>query len=321
MRARYGIKPWINGWVLAVITVLCACSPKGEASAQNDALTVEHSREMPESLELPLPEMPPELTTPHERAAYILEHFWDGLDFCDTLRSHNRKLMELNFVNFISLFPHAAEEALPQPVGQLLERAMTDETAFHLVTNLAETYLSEPDSPMRNEDYYILFLEELLQLPGLPEAERLRPTRQLETAKKNRPGMVATDFAYTTREGIRRTLHTTQGSLLLVIFYDPECGHCNEIIQSLHASALLQRLIEDKVLTVLAVYTEGKEEIWKEKLSVMPQEWTVGIDNSRIVERELYDLPAMPTLYLLDKNKTVLLKDPNQMQLETDLTR
>ena len=33
--------------------------------------------------ELPLPDVPAELTEPKERCAYVLEHFWDRMDFRD----------------------------------------------------------------------------------------------------------------------------------------------------------------------------------------------------------------------------------------------
>ena len=122
--------------------------------------------------ELPLPEVPALLTAPEERAAYVLEHFWDGMDFRDTLRSRDRLFMEQCFVNFLSLFPHALPQSLPSPVGRLLQRAAVDSVAFRLVNSLAEHYLDDPNSHMRNEEHYILFLEALLSLPGLPEAER-----------------------------------------------------------------------------------------------------------------------------------------------------
>lgn len=42
----------------------------------------------------------------------------------------------------------------------------------------------------------------------------------------------------------------------------------------------------------------------------MPANWINGFDsNQEIANEELYDLKAMPTLYLLDKGKKVLLKD------------
>jgi len=42
----------------------------------------------------------------------------------------------------------------------------------------------------------------------------------------------------------------------------------------------------------------------------MPANWTVAHDSSGILyAKSIYDLKAIPTVYLLDKNKTVLLKD------------
>ena len=174
---------------------------------------------------------------------------------------------------------------------------------------------------MRCEEYYILFLEELLRQPGLSEYDRIRPAYRLETAKKNRPGTVATDFSYTDCNGNRRTLHGTRGKQLLLLFYDPACSHCSEILDALHENPLLAELVFKKELTVLAVYTEGDRRLWDETKESMPQEWIVAIDDSRIVERELYSLPAMPVIYLLNRDKTVLLKTPASALLEAFFIR
>lgn len=270
--------------------------------------------------ELPLPKVPSALTAPEERAEYIINRFWDEMDFADTLRSHDKVFMEQNFVNFVSLFPHTRQETLSPAIRRFLERAAADSVAFYLICDIAERYLNDPNSPMRCEEYYILFLEELLRLPGLSEYERIRPTYQLETAKKNRPGTVATDFSYTDRNGNRRTLHGMRGKQLLLLFYDPACSHCSEILDALHENPLLAELVFKKELTVLAVYTEGNRELWDETKEAMPQEWIVAIDDSRIVERELYSLPAMPVIYLLDAGKRVILKDAPLEQLEAWLS-
>lgn len=269
--------------------------------------------------ELPLPHVPRTMTRPEERAAYILEHFWDGMDFNDTLRSRDRAFMEQNFVNYISLFPHARPEALPPHIARLLERAAADFQCLDLVNDLAERYLDDPNSPMRDEEYYILFLEGLFRLPALPEAERIRPAYKLEMAKKNRPGTTATDFAYTDREGNRRTLHAARGKRLLLLFYDPACSHCSQILDGLRESAVIGNLIQNKELSVLAVYTEGDRRLWDDTKASLPREWCVAIDESRIVEHEFYALPAMPVIYLLDGQKSVLLKDPSPAMLEAFL--
>lgn len=269
--------------------------------------------------ELPLPAVPPSLTLPEERAAYIIAHFWDGMDFRDTLRSRDRAFMEQNFVNYLSLFPHARQEALASPVGTLLKAAAADSLALSLVNDLAEQYLDDPASPMRNGEYYILFLEELLRLPGLSEYDRLRPAYLLETARKNRPGTTAADFTYTDRKGCRRTLHATHGKRLLLLFHDPACPHCAEVLDELRRSAVIGKLVKDGKLSVLAVCIGGDRELWNETKDTMPTEWTEAIDESGIMEHELYSLPAMPVIYLLDGDKKVILKNPTTAELEACL--
>lgn len=294
---------------------LCSCSGGLREKQADSSRAVEAV--VDSALELPLPEVPTTLTAPVERADYILRHFWDKMDFSDTLRSHDRAFMERNIVNFMSLFPHGSEQASSQSICRLLDKTVGDTASFHLVTDIMERYLDDPNSPMRNEAHYILYLEELLRLPGLSEEDRIRPAYKLKTARKNRPGMTATDFAYTDRNGRRHTLRgTAKGKQLLLLFYDPECSHCSEILEQVRESAIIKDCIGRKELAVLAIYTEGNRKLWNETKASMPQEWAVGFDEEKIVERELYSIPAMPVMYLLDNNKKVLLKDTSLGEIE-----
>jgi len=310
MMSRYAVV------ILAVALCFCSCrsgekQSEGAATAEADVDSV---------AELPLPEVPPALTAPVERADYVMAHFWDAMDFSDSLRSHNRKFMEPNLVNFMSLLPHGSEQGRSQGVSALLGKAISDSVAFSLVTDIMERYLDDPNSPMRDENHYIVYLQELLRLSGLPEHDQTRNAYKLENAQKNRPGTTATDFAYIDRDGRRSTLHhTAAGRQLLLLFYDPECGHCTEILRQVNESAVISNSINQKTLTVLAVYTEGKRQLWNETKASMPQQWTVGYDIDSIVDHELYTLPAMPVMYLLDRNKRVLLKDAFLPEIEDRL--
>lgn len=313
------MRQWTYIVALGGTLLFCTCTSKGRPTSTTHTV-VDSCEDSVTLKELRLPDVPPSLTVPEERAAYLIAHFWDGMDFGDTLRCRDRAFMEQNFVNYLSLFPHARPEDLPQHIAQLLERAAADSICLDLLNDLAEHYLDEPNSPMRNEEYYILFLEGLLRLPALPETERIRPAYRLEMARKNRPGTTAADFAYTDRHSNRRTLYATRGKRLLLLFYDPACSHCSQILDGLRESAVIAGLIANRELAVLAVYTEGDRRLWDETKASLPREWSVAIDESRIVERKLYTLPAMPVIYLLDGQKTVLLKDPTPAELETYLT-
>ena len=246
----------------------------------------------------------------HDKTADASDVAGEPSLFDDSTRCHNRKDVQAEMAMLIAQFPQCDEQTVRQSISRVLEAAAGDTVAFRLVTEAMEQCLDEPNSPLRDEEYYIMYLEELLRLPGLTDNERLRPTDRLETALKNRPGTVATDFAYIDRDGRRQTLHgTAAGRSMLLLFYDPECAHCTEILQQVGASAVIKDCIGRGKLTVLAVYTEGKRGLWDETKAGMPQEWTVGIDIDSIVERELYSIPAMPVMYLLDGDRRVLLKD------------
>lgn len=270
---------------------------------------------------LPLPAIPVTLRTPHERAGYLLQHFWDEMDFQDTLRSRNRDFIEQNTVNFISLWPHADTTALIPALRNLLQRAVSDATAGRLLVETVEKYVYESDSPLFDENYYLLFLEEMLSADVLDKNEKTRFDHQRRMLCMNRAGTRAKDFGYMERSGKVRTLYETKGDLLLLLFYDPECWHCEEILRELRKNTYLLQLVKAKDLEVLAIYVEGDREIWDATQGAMPGEWNVGFDIDRILERGLYYLPTMPGLYLLDRDKMVLLRNPAPSVLERFLQK
>lgn len=295
-------------WIIAVALLFAACGRKaaGGVSDAGGQIVLDGN-----GGELPMPAIPSALNSPDERSSYVAEHFWDAMDFSDTLRSHDSEFLERNFSNFVYLLPYAPASSAEKAVAVLMKRAEADKTVFLMLAGLAEKYLSEPDSPMRNEDLFMFFLNSQIEAGVLDESEKIRARIQLDTAKKNRPGMAAADFAYVDRDGVSRTLHGTKstGNILLV-FYDPECEHCSEITASLAADEMLAELQEKGLLTVLAIDTESDGDVWERTRRDMPQHWIVGHDDNNVItESALYDLPAMPVLYLLDADKTVILKD------------
>ncbi len=250
--------------------------------------------------------------TAHENAKETVNAF--------TLVGKDEGLMEHVFVNFLSQLAPSSQEELTASFSKFLQPYSSDSHALGNIIEIAEHYLAEPNSPYRNEDLYIAYLNALLSLPNVSDDQLIRPRMQLERVMKNRPGTLATDFQYTTREGKTSTLLRTKAPLLVLVFYDPDCGHCTDILNELARQEVLNQMVSDGKATVLAVYTEGNREMWDKKKGSMPRNWTVAIDNSKIVDNALYDLPAMPTIYLLDADKRVLLKDPTPTDLELYLS-
>ena len=195
------------------------------------------------------------------------------------------------------------------------------EHARKVLTQTADDYLFNPNSPFYNEGVYGMYLETLLE--ALPAGDAMRSSYNFrrELVKRNNPGSRATDFAYNLPDGTRRTLAATpvKNDRLLLVFYDSECESCHEVLLQMAADTALAEAVRTGKLSVLAIYTEGNEEAWRKALPDMPEGWTVGTDREAVKTGALYDLKAMPSLYLLDGKKTVLLKDAGYEKIRAAL--
>lgn len=266
---------------------------------------------------LPLPDVPSSLRTPALRANYIVTHFWDALDFkTDTLNTRNPDFMERNLTNYLSLFPIADTATLVSAVNTLVADAGMDTRSLSVLVELVEKYLYEPESPVYNEAHYGIFLDAFLRAP-VHEYERMRLTAQHELIRKNRPGSVAADFTYETPKGERmRMCETGKGKPLLLLFYEPDCGHCMEVMEELKAMESLNAMVEGGELTVLAVFPGFDDrETWLRTLGNLPSCWTLGYNNGTVHTESLYILRRLPALYLLDGHRRVIAKDLSPEQL------
>ena len=260
-----------------------------------------------------LPSIPGNLTEPTERADYLITHYWENLDFTNTVKSHDKDLMEQSFVNFLSVLPYASsDEVVTQGFSILLDMAYTDPKSYRDITVLAEDYLYDPNSPMLSEDQYICFLKALLRFGHASEAQLARISDRIEMVSKNRPGTKAADFSFETREGQKSSLRESlppEGSQLMLIFFDPDCENCDEVLGRLKADEEVSAILKKGDIRILAVYSGDNRKAWERRASDFPAEWTVGINENEIDEGELYFLPAMPTIYLLDSEGKVIQKD------------
>lgn len=259
----------------------------------------------------PYPDLPQTMTDPVERRAFLLLHYWDNYDFSDTLLLHRAAVTEQGLVDYVALL---AEHPDPAETSQSLDtfccRFAPHDEARALMPRLMEKYLYDQASPLRHDALYASFLGKLLACPlGGDDALRSRWEYQRVMAAKNNPGTRAVDFTFYCPDGSQGTLHGTQALCLLLLFYDPACSTCQGMLREMQDDSRLSAAIAAGRVRVLAVYTEGDEDTWREWLPDLPVAWMAATDKGQIRQAELYDLRAMPSLYLLDKDKTVLLKD------------
>ncbi|RHR55856.1 DUF5106 domain-containing protein [uncultured Parabacteroides sp.] len=264
--------------------------------------------------------VPSVITEPEKRAAYLVTHYWDKFDFTDTTLIHLPEITEQAASNYIDMMKYVSPATAASSIKDMMHKAAVDSTMFAYFAGLYEKYLYDPNSPMRDESLYIPVLEAVLEAPVFDEVHKVRPAHLLEVALKNRIGEPATDFTYTLADGKKGTLYHVKADYLLLFFYNPDCHACKEITDQLAASPIVNGWIKNNKLKILAVYPDEDLDAWRNHISYMPASWINSYDSTVSLKNdEIYDLKAIPTLYLLDKDKKVILKDVTFNQIENYL--
>ena len=247
--------------------------------------------------------------SPEQELSEVLNHFWDGFDFEDTeaLKELNREQLVYAISEYVSIIPQESADSL---MRTLIRRASTSHDMLDYFATVCEIVLHNPNSPLRNDEYYIPVLEELLASPLLNEYERIAPAYDLEIALKNRIGREATNFIYTLEDGSEHRLYDIKANYTILMFSNPECPLCGEIMRQIDSSEFLSVLMQNGVLEVLTLYPDEDIAHWRKYLENIPSEWIRAYDKGQVLTKErLYNLSAIPALYLLDREKRVLIKD------------
>ena len=266
-------------------------------------------------------QIPSHLTEVPDKAAFLAPVFWHTFDFSDVgFIDDAPGIIEEAFAEYLFVLSHATLETANASIRAMLTRALTqDETGkmyLHFL-ELYRRYLHDPNSPFRNEEFYITVVEHIIENEFDDFAIITRAQFDLERMLKNRVGTVAADFAYITADGVRGTLHRLNRAFTILYFHNPGCPACEEASRMMRYSPIINHLLERRQLDVLAIYADSDLDLWREHFDHVSPKWINARDYPRIIQSEaLYDLRAIPSLYLLDRNKVVLLKDADVQSVE-----
>ncbi len=249
-----------------------------------------------------------DLKTREQLEEYIA-HYWDDFDFDigDRVSEYDEVDTYSAFAAYVMIIPQEQADSL---LRHLIHRAERSREVLDFFSEMAHEVLNDPNSPTRNDEYYIPILETLLESELLDEFDKIVPQRDLKMARQNRIGTVANDFKYTLLSGATHTLHSIKADYTILLFNNPGCEMCATIIDEISTSEVIRELSTKHRITTLAVYPDEDLEAWRNYLPNMPDSWICAYDRGMAIsQQESYDLKAIPSLYLLDRDKRVLIKD------------
>ena len=275
---------------------------------------------------LPFPDVlpPAMMEDPQDRAEYMAQNMWNSLTDpsrtypCDSLlvSGVRRADVEQKFANWTQVLGMSSRPVAEKSVSRLYDRALacekkdTSSNVFETFASLVDKYLFDPNSPLRDEDLYGAYASRLAAYEEYTEVQKEKYARDARLCALNKVGTKAADFRFADRRGKIRTLYGVEAPYTLLFFSNPGCEACMSIINVLKEDPQISSMISSGRLKVLNIYIDEDLDAWRSYMPVYPEEWYNGFDPDFVIRNEtLYNVRAIPSLYLLDSDKTVLLKD------------
>lgn len=309
------------GGMVLMTGLSCLSSKKAHSELSEEEVVIPPQSIVPDTFVLP--QMPVTIKDADERAKYLVMHYWDRFDFTDRSLIWRPEITEQAFVDYINILGYVPKKDSDASLSYTLRKAQIDTVMLVHFMELFEKYLYDPNSPFRNEEYYLSVLGEATKSPQLTDEIRSRYGFQFEMGMKNRLGEKANDFSYTVSSGESFRLYDLKSEYTLLMFIDPDCSTCAAVTQHLDKSKELNSALAlnsptRTMLTVLALYPDKNLDEWTARISDIPARWIYAYDKTaEVIGKKLYDIRAYPTLYLLDKDKKVILKDTSVELIES----
>ncbi len=255
---------------------------------------------------------------------YLALHYWDRFMDSSLVYSQDTSLVGgvkredfnnayLEYITIlqnvsVSCFLSAQDKAVHK--AEILKTEHPENTVFDYFIKISEHVLYGANSDYRNEEMFIPILETLSSSVLVNPLSRIKYQQLLSDCCLNRLGTPATDFKYTTSNGKNGSLYKISSPYTLLFFSNPGCNECLLTIDALNDSEQVQRLIATGKLTILNIYIDPDIAEWMKYSSQYPKDWINAYDaESTVRNSHLYNVRAIPSLYLLDKKKNVICKD------------
>ncbi len=300
------------------LAILCILLTAGCGGRRNGKAEVFEPHRFP-----PMPEPPAMISEPEEAAEYVVSNFWNeflGKSFpCDSNIVNGVPADDVE--EALGTFVTILERSCPIDFGrkamagffdqvEKFQAADTASNVFGFFEKMVPKYLYDPNSPVRNEDLYLPYVSRLA-VSGYSDSDS-RPSYSFEAemCSLNMIGSPTADFSFTDLSGRRHTLYEVKAGTTLLFFTNPGCPACKDIIQALTSDARIADLVASRKLAVVNIYIDEELDKWREYASVYPKDWYNGYDQDYLIRSDVtYNVRAIPSLYVLDNEKKVIMKD------------
>lgn len=252
---------------------------------------------------------------------YAKSHYWDHADLTDSVLIYTptfKPKLDAYFKNMIYVHP----DSLYNACVDLIEKARPCKIMFRYLTEYCLEYTFSNKIMGMDEAFVKFGHRYYLSGEAYWAEEKQMKTIKEEVYKRqyNLLNHKAYDLKFPTLEGNWASLYETDAPFILLMFWEPNCGHCKKQVP------LAKKEIYDRFgrhgLKVFSVNIHTDKKAWEDFIEKYELFDFINCwdPKQEPTYRTLYNVFSTPVMYILDKEKKIIAKSLTVEQM-TDLLK
>jgi thiol-disulfide isomerase/thioredoxin len=272
------------------------------------------------------PEVPPAAQHPGGKydsafaSRYFKDHYWEDTWFFDERLARTPFFEEKLDEYFATMiYPHP-DSVIKELDWMLAYATANDEMQRFLLVKFINRYLN-PQYMWEDKVYAHLFEKYFSQkeYTWLNEKGKKTIFDRYYSIAGNLFGSTAADIELPDSSGKIKNLYSVTNPYTVVVFWDPTCGHCKETLPRIDSIYRAKWKASNVKIYAVSKETDGTRKDWMtfigqhrldgwDHVYYSKEANDLRVKNNIASYYQLYDVQVVPTLYLLDKDKSILAK-------------
>ncbi len=249
------------------------------------------------------PMAPEDIPTLAGKSNYLMEHFWDNMNF------KVKGALDQNAVNdamkvFVTPLRWADKDKADVAIGKLIDKISKNPTLLLQFTKGAEETMYSPRADVWIDEIYLKFLQAIVKNKKVPESRRNHYAEQLKTIGNTLIGGIAPEFKFTAPGGEKKT-YMPMSTPTLIIFGNPKSTDWRLARLRMETNVNLRQAIEKGKANILYI-VPFVSDTWEIDTNGYSNSWTVGYAPEIST---VYDNRVMPSIYVIGNDGKIVNKN------------
>ena len=253
------------------------------------------------------PKIPDNITSKDAKIEYVILNYWDNFNY-DSLSTSQAEQV---FIDFISILDKIDSKFYNDAFFAMCLNMMESAEVMDFMIDCSQKYLYEKGSPNRNHQMLSALIQTVFNSTELDSNQKETAQKMLTNCNRNSFNSVAPDFKFETVTGKIDNLYNNTSDYTLIFFFDPLCQSCLVMGEEIYKSEIINEFAKNMNVSLLYItpYIDDMEKLNTYFID-LPEGWILGFNpEEKIIREKLYFWEYIPSLYLIDSNKKIILKD------------